>query len=151
MIDMVHAGAVAFSDGRKHPIEAGLLTRAMEYVIPYNSLIIDFPLDRSLTAEGQMHEGKVSTSMGLIGIPSVGEEITVQRDIQLVAYTRSRLHFHAISAAASIPLIQKAKGDKLMPSPVMYRRCTCCSKTRMSGDFNSHLKVLPPLREVKRP
>ena len=51
--------------------------------------------------------------MGLIGIPSVGEEITVQRDIQLVAYTRSRLHFHAISAAASIPLIQKAKGDKL--------------------------------------
>lgn len=148
MIDMVHAGAVAFSDGRKHPIEAGLLTRAMEYVIPYNSLIIDFPLDRSLTAEGQMHEGKVSTSMGLIGIPSVGEEITVQRDIQLVAYTRSRLHFHAISSAASIPLIQKAKGDKLSVTcdvPAMH----LLLEDKDVGDFNSHLKVLPPFRESK--
>ncbi len=148
MIDMIHAGAVAFSDGRKYPIEAGLLTRALEYVIPFNSLIIDFPLDRSLTADGQMHEGKVSTSMGLIGIPSVGEEITVQRDIQLVAYTRSRLHFHAISSGASVAHIQKAKADKLSITcdvPAMH----LLLEDKDVGDFNSHLKVLPPLRESK--
>jgi dihydroorotase len=148
MIDMIHAGAVAFSDGRKFPLEPGLLSRALEYVMPYNSVIIDFPLDRSLTTDGQMHEGKVSTSMGLTGIPSVGEEITVQRDIQLVAYTGSRLHFHAISSASSISHIQKARTDKLSITcdvPAMH----LLLEDKDVGDFNSHLKVLPPLREAK--
>jgi dihydroorotase len=148
MIDMIHAGAVAFSDGRKYPLEPGLLSRALEYVIPFGSLIIDFPLDRSLTTEGQMHEGKVSTSMGLSGIPSVGEEITIQRDIQLVGYTKSRLHFHAISSAASIPLIQKARADKhaiTCDVPAMH----LLLEDKDVGDFNSHLKVLPPFREAK--
>ena len=45
MLDMIHSGVVAFSDGRKNPLEAGLLTRAMEYVLPFQSLVIDFPLD----------------------------------------------------------------------------------------------------------
>jgi dihydroorotase len=113
MIDMLHAGAIAFSDGRKNPIESGLLVRALEYVIPFNAVIIDFPLDRSFTAEGQMHEGKVSASLGLTGIPSVAEEITVQRDIKLLGYTGSRLHFHAISSADSIAHLQRARSEKL--------------------------------------
>ncbi len=148
IIDMIHAGAVGFSDGRKKPLETGLLTRALEYIIPYNAVIIDFPLDRNITDGGQMHEGNVSTSMGLTGIPSVGEEITVQRDIQLVAYTNSRLHFHALSAAASIPLIHRAKGEKLRITadvPAMH----LLLEDKDVGDFNSHLKVLPPFRTQK--
>ena len=148
MIDMIHSGAVAFSDGRKYPLEQGLLTRALEYVIPFNSLIIDFPLDRSLTTEGQMHEGKVSTSLGLTGIPSVGEEITIHRDLQLAAYTKSRLHFHAISAAGSVALIQKARNEKMAVTcdvPAMH----LLLEDKDVGDFNSHLKVLPPLRESR--
>lgn len=148
IIDMVHAGAAAFTDGRKTPLESGLLTRALEYVIPFQSLIIDFPLDRNITADGQMHEGKVSTSLGLTGIPAVGEEITVLRDIQLADYTGSRLHFHAVSAAASIPHIQKAKAEKLMITcdvPAMH----LLLEDKDVGDFNSHMKVLPPLRESK--
>ncbi len=148
IIDMIHAGAVAFSDGRENPLETSLLTRALEYVIPYNSLIIDFPLDRSVTVNGQMHEGAVSASMGLTGIPSVGEEITVQRDIQLVAYTGSRLHFHAISSAASLPIIQRARNERLKITadiPAMHLMLEDIDV----GDFNSHLKVLPPFRTQK--
>src|SRR5687767_691836 len=29
MLDMIHAGAIAFSDGRKHTVESGLLVRAL--------------------------------------------------------------------------------------------------------------------------
>src|SRR5687768_3712982 len=76
MMDMIHAGAFAFSDGRKNPVESGLLARALEYVIPFDAVIIDFPLDRTFTTEGQMHEGEVSASLGLSGIPSIAEEIT---------------------------------------------------------------------------
>jgi dihydroorotase len=113
MIDMFHAGAAAFSDGRKNVIEAGLLTRAMEYVLPFGATIIQFPLDRSLTAEGQMHEGKISASLGLVGIPTVAEDITVQRDIKLARYTGGKLHFHALSSASAVGYVQKAKNDKL--------------------------------------
>lgn len=148
MIDMVHAGAVAFSDGRKNPLESGLLTRALEYVIPFGSLIIDFPTDRSITAEGQMHEGKISASLGLTGIPSVGEEIIIHRDLQLAVYTKSRIHFHAISTWASAALIQKAKSDRMSVScdvPAMH----LLLEDKDVGDFDSYKKVLPPLREAK--
>ena len=148
MIDMLHAGAIAFSDGRKNPIESGLLVRALEYVIPFNAVIIDFPLDRSFTAEGQMHEGKVSASLGLTGIPSVAEEITVQRDIKLLGYTGSRLHFHAISSADSIAHLQRARSEKLAVTsdvPAMHLYL----EDKDVGDFDSHKKVLPPFRHQR--
>lgn len=148
MIDMIHAGAVAFSDGRKNPLEPGLLNRALEYVFPFQSIIIDFPLDRSLTSEGQMHESKISASLGLTGIPAVGEEITVLRDIQLAGYTKSRLHLHGLSFARSFGHIQKAKSDKLSITcdvPAMH----LLLEDKDVGDFNSHKKVLPPFRESR--
>lgn len=145
MIDMIHAGAIAFTDGRKNPLSSGLLTRSMEYVSPYNSVIIDFPLDRNVTNEGQMHEGKFSTSLGLTGIPYVAEEIIVQRDLQLLKYTNSRLHLHAISFADTLNLIQKAKNQKLKVTADIGAMHLMLEDTDV-GDFESHRKVLPPLR-----
>lgn len=148
MLDMMHVGAIAFSDGRKNPIDTGLLARALEYVLPFNAVIIDFPLDRSFTTEGQIHEGKISASLGLTGIPSVAEEIIVQRDIQLVAYTKSRLHLHGISSSTSIPHLQKARTDNLavtadVPAMHLY------FEDKDVGDFDSYKKVLPPFRSQK--
>jgi dihydroorotase len=148
MMDMVKIGAIAFSDGRKNPVETGLLARALEYVIPLGVVIIDFALDRSFTAEGQIHEGKISASLGLTGIPSVAEDVIVQRDIQLLAYTRSKLHLHAISSGSCLSYIQKARSDK--------HRITCdvpamhlLLEDKDVGDFDSYKKVLPPFRSQK--
>lgn len=148
MMDMIHAGTRAFTDGRKQPVEAGLLARALEYVLPFNAIIMDFPLDRSFNTEGQMHEGKMSASLGLSGIPSIAEEIIVQRDIQLLAYTGSRLHLHAISSATSLSYIQKAKSDRMMITcdvPAMH----LLLEDEDVGDFDSYKKVIPPLRGKK--
>jgi len=148
MIDMVSIGAIAFSDGRKNPIETGLLARALEYVIPLGVIIIDFPLDRSFTSEGQMHEGKISASLGLTGIPTVAEDVIVQRDIQLANYTRSRLHLHAVSAGSSIGYIQKARSDNpgiTCDVPAMH----LLLEDKDVGDFDSYKKVLPPFRSQK--
>lgn len=148
MMDMIHAGARGFSDGRKNPVESGLLARALEYVIPFDAVIIDFPLDRNFTTEGQMHEGQVSASLGLSGIPSIAEEIIVQRDIQILGYTGSRLHLHALSTGASLAYIQKAKTDG--------RAITCdvpamhlLMEDKDVADFDSYKKVLPPFRNSK--
>jgi dihydroorotase len=148
MVDMNRAGAVAFSDGRKNPIESGLLTRALEYVIPFNGTIIDFPLDRSLTSEGQMHEGKFSASLGLTGIPVVGEDIIVQRDLKLLAYSGGRLHLHAVSSGQALGYVAKARNEKMNIS------CDVSAmhlflEDRDVADFDSHKKVLPPFRDSK--
>ncbi|MEP6645528.1 MAG: dihydroorotase [Saprospiraceae bacterium] len=148
MMDMVSVGAIAFSDGRKSSVDTSLLTRALEYVIPLGVLIIDFPLDRSFTTEGQMHEGKVSASMGLTGIPSVAEDIIVQRDLQLLAYTKSKLHLHAVSSSSALPFILKAKTEHLNIScdvPAMH----LILEDKHVGDFDSNRKVLPPYRTSK--
>ncbi|MEO6132705.1 MAG: dihydroorotase [Saprospiraceae bacterium] len=148
MMDMVSIGAIAFGDGRKNPIETSLLTRALEYVIPLGVVIIDFPLDRSFTTEGQIHEGKVSASLGLTGIPGVAEDIIVQRDVQLLAYTRSRLHLHAVSSGTSLPFIRKARSEKLNLTcdvPAMH----LLLEDMDVGDFDSNRKVLPPFRGAK--
>lgn len=148
MMDMLHAGAVGFTDGRKDRVESGLLARALEYILPFKAMIIAFPLDKSFSPEGQMHEGNVSASLGLTGIPSIAEEIIVQRDIQLVRYTGSRLHFHGISAGDSLKHIQKARTDGLT--------ITCdvsaihlLLEDKDVGDFDSNRKILPPLRQQK--
>lgn len=147
MIDMIKSGAVAFTDGRKNPLSSGLLTRAMEYVSPFHSVIIDFPLDRNVTNEGQMHEGKFSTSLGLTGIPYVAEEIIVQRDLQLVKYSKGRLHLHGISYADTLGNIQKAKNQNHKVT-VDIGAMHLLLEDKDVGDFDSHKKVLPPLREA---
>ena len=147
MIDMARAGAVAFADGRKAPVEAGLLTRALDYVMPFNGLVIQFPLNRTLTVDGQMHEGPVSTSMGLTGIPDVAEEITVQRDIRLLAYTGSRLHFHGIASGDSLAHIQRARAQKLRLTADTGAIHLLLEDSDV-GDFNADRKILPPLRSA---
>ncbi|MCB0530340.1 MAG: hypothetical protein KDC65_17800, partial [Saprospiraceae bacterium] len=86
LYDMHAAGAIAFSDGSKPVQDAGLLLRALQYARAFGGLVINEPQQRSIAAGGQMHEGLVSTSLGLKGIPALAEEIVVQRDLRLLEY-----------------------------------------------------------------
>lgn len=148
MLDMRAAGAVAFSDG-KHPVtHAGLLLRALLYAKSFDGVILNHPHDVSIIPGGQMHEGIVSTQLGMRGIPDLAESLMVQRDIDLLAYSDSRLHVHNISSAGSVALIRAAKREGLKIT---------CSVPAINlfflesdlQDFNALLKVLPPLRTDK--
>jgi dihydroorotase len=114
MMDMRSNGAILFSDGWKPVQNAGLLLKALEYVKAFHGTILQIPVDNALSSGGLMHEGEVSTSLGMAGIPTLAESITVHRDIELVRYTGSRLHISGISSAASVEMIRKAKKEGLM-------------------------------------
>jgi dihydroorotase len=126
MLDMHHAGAIAFSDGKKTAQEGGLILRGMQYAKIFDGLVMNFPYDKSVSPNGQMHEGLTSTSLGLSGIPSMAEELMVQRDLQLLEYANSRLHLQVTASVAALNL--------------------CFSDEILRG-FDSNFKVLPPLRE----
>lgn len=145
MIDLWYAGAVAFSDGLKSIQHGGVMMRALEYVRQFDGLLINHPDDHLLSGEGQLHEGRESTLLGLPGIPAVAEELMLYRDLRLTEYSRSRLLASAISSAGSVALIRRAKRESLnvfASVPVMN---LAFDVTQME-DFDSNKKVFPPLR-----
>ncbi|HHH50514.1 MAG TPA: dihydroorotase [Saprospiraceae bacterium] len=148
MYDMHRAGAVAFSDGKKSIQDNGLMMRSLQYVKAFNGLIINHPHDDSLAYHGQLHEGIVSTSLGLKGIPSLAEDMMVQRDIYLAEYAESRLHIANISTVAAVKLVRKAKarGIKVTASVAAMN---LIYTDKVLEEFDVNFKCLPPLREKK--
>lgn len=147
LFDMHTAGAVAFSDGCQPVQDAGLLLRAMQYASAFGGLIINQPHHKTLAAGGQMHEGVVSTSLGLRGLPALAEEVMVQRDLSLLEYAGEgcRLHLHLVSTAKSVALIRAAKRAGLPVTASVAVANLCFTEERLA-QFHSNWKVLPPLR-----
>ncbi|MFZ9209138.1 MAG: dihydroorotase, partial [Sediminibacterium sp.] len=113
MYDMRASSAVAFSDGM-HPVQSpGVFLKALQYVKAFDGILIQIPIDKTIAANGLMHEGIISTQMGLPGLPAVAEELMVKRDIDLLRYTGSKLHITGVSSATTIELIRAAKKEGL--------------------------------------
>lgn len=112
MHDLSQAGAVAFTDDA--PLNhVGVLQRALTYGEVHGKTIVDDPLDQNLNAGGLMHEGVVSTEMGLIGIPSEAETLRVARDLDVLRYAGGRLHLSILTTAAGVELVRQAKNSGL--------------------------------------
>ncbi len=148
LIDMHRAGAPAFTDGKKPAADAGLLLRALDYVRTFDGVVINQPLDASLAPDGQIHEGIVSTRLGMTGIPTVSETIMLERDLRLLAYSGSRLHVHLLSTAEGVELVRQAKrnGLRVTASAAVLNLAFTVKEL---ADFNPNFKVSPPLRSEK--
>ena len=148
MYDMKLSGAVAFSDDKKPLSDPGLLQRALLYVKSFDGLIISYPEDKSLSQNGKINEGVISTVTGLKGIPSLAEEIMIQRDIFLSEYTDSRIHFATISAEKSVELIREARKKGLKVSAEVSVSHLALNESFLT-DFNTNYKIKPPLRTAR--
>lgn len=145
LYDMANAGAIAFSDGKKAIQSSGLMKRSLEYVKGIDSLIINHPHDEELAEGGQMHEGSVSTSLGMKGLSTMAEEMMLKRDLDLLAYTDSRLHVHNISSADAVTLIKNAK-KKGLNVTASVAAVNLIYDHQALESFNTNFKVKPPLR-----
>jgi dihydroorotase len=145
MYDMRASSAVAFSDGM-HPVQSpGVFLKALQYVKAFDGILIQIPIDKTIAANGLMHEGIVSTQMGLPGLPAVAEELMVKRDIDLLRYTGSKLHITGVSSATTIDLIRAAKKEGLAIScSVTPTHLFYCDEDMTT--YNTNLKVIPPVR-----
>jgi dihydroorotase len=85
------------------------MRRACEYAKMFDLPVMDHCQDYSLVTSGVMHEGRWSTSLGLQGWPSAGEEMIVARNILLAELTGANVHCQHLSAAGSVALIREAK------------------------------------------
>ncbi len=145
MYDMHIHGAIAFADDQKYIENPNLMKIALLYSKNFSGTLMSFPHQHTLNKGGQINEGVISTKMGLKGIPSLSEEIAIDRDLSLAAYCESPIHFSCISSAQSLTKISKAKENGLtitcsVPSQNLY------FLDKDVESFDTNLKVLPPFR-----
>lgn len=144
MRDMALSGAMVFTDDQ--PINhADLMNRGLEYAKNNGSLLYAIPHDEQLAVNGQMHEGGVSTSLGIPGIPSVAEESRLLRDIEILRYSGGKMHVYGISSKRSVDIIKQAKKDGLQVTASVAAHQLRFSDETMDA-FDSNYKVLPPFR-----
>ena len=143
--DLRSAGAVAISDDGFPVLNSKVMRRALEHAAYHGLAIISHCEDTSLSEGGVMHEGMVSTRIGLPGIPAASEEIMISRDIALARLTGCPVHIAHVSTAGSVELIRRAKEEGAPVTAETAPHYFSLDHTAIIG-YNTCAKVNPPLR-----
>jgi dihydroorotase len=144
--EMRRAGAVAVSDDGTPVADAQVMRRALEYAQDFDLCILDHADEPRLSLDGHMHEGEVSTRLGLRGMPAAAEEIGVARDILLAETTGGRLHLQHISTARAVDLVRAAKAREVRVTAEATPHHFTLTHTAVEG-YDPNTKMSPPLRE----
>lgn len=150
MADMKEGGAVAFSDDGDPVQDSRLMRTALEYASMLNVPVINHEEDLPLSRPGYMHEGRVSTRLGLAGSPSIAEEIMIARDIMLAELTGGHLHVAHLSTHKGMQLIREAKQKAInITTEVCPHHFDLTDEEIERQNFNTNWKMHPPLRTDK--
>jgi dihydroorotase len=139
---------VALSDDGKPVHNGEIMRRALEYAQMFQLPIISHCEDLNLVASGYMHEGYISTVLGLRGIPAAAEEVMVARDIILAELTGSPVHIAHISTAGSVRLVREAKARGIKITAEATPHHFTLTDEAVIG-YNTATKVNPPLRSSR--
>lgn len=142
---MKAAGVLMLSDGGSSVENPQVLRRAMEYARDHDLTVACHCELKAMSGKGCMHEGRVSYSLGLQGIPSISEEICITRDIRLAEYTGVRLNIQHVSTAEGMSTIQRAKDRKINVTCEVAPHHLIFNHDHI-GDYDTHYKMNPPLR-----
>ncbi len=143
--ELVRAGCVAISDDGRPVMNAEIMRRALEYASMFGIPVVQHAEDLHLTGKGVMHEGLVSTELGMRGIPAASEAVIVARDLLLTELTDSHYHVAHITTAEGLRLVRDAKAKGLKVT------CEVCPHHFALTDdavrtFSTNAKMSPPLR-----
>lgn len=143
--DLKEAGVVALSDDGNPVVNSEIMRRALEYAQMFNLTVIVHCEDPNLSAEGFMHEGYISTLLGLRGIPAAAEEVMVARDIILAELTESPVHIAHISTVGAVNMVREAKKRGLPVTAEATPHHFTLTDEAVIG-YDTATKVSPPLR-----
>jgi dihydroorotase len=148
LYDMHLAGAKGFSNGEHAVHHAGVLVRSLMYAANFGGRVHVRCDDKNISQGGYMHEGPMSTALGMKGIPALAEELAVARNLYLAEYAQAPIHFMAISATRSVQLIREAKAKGLAVTAAVHAANLFWNDSVLEG-FDTNFKTDPPLRGEK--
>jgi len=145
LADLRAAGCVGFSDDGRPVGNALLMRRALEYARMLGVPVIAHEQDLDLSEGGVMHEGYVSTLLGMRGIPAAAEDVMTARDVVLARLTGGHLHIAHLSTRGAAEAVRQARREGL--------RVTCEASPHHIAltdeevrSFSTNFKMNPPLR-----
>ena len=148
MLALKQAGCLGVSNGF-NPIQNTLvLRRAMEYAATLDLTLFINASDPWLQSQGCIHEGIVSSRLGLGGIPDAAETIAIARDISLIEQTGVSAHFHSISSGKTINMIRDAQ-NRGLPITADVSPYHLHLTEHDIGNYDSQSHVIPPLRSTR--
>ncbi|TXF87082.1 dihydroorotase [Neolewinella aurantiaca] len=145
MLELNDAGAPVFTDGPEHKVSGSLLKRTLEYSKVRDLVVMISPYDEQLVPDGQMHEGEVSTRLGLRGIPAMSETIPLKEAMDILEYTGGVLYVHLLSTEAGVAEVRRAKAQGLSVYATVSAHHLQFTAEEL-GSFDPNFKMLPPLR-----
>jgi dihydroorotase len=146
--EMRIAGAVAVSDDGKWLADGALLRHAFEHASLFGIPVIQHEEDPTLSGGAPMHEGGVSTRLGLAGQPAIAEAAAVARDLLIAELSGGRLHVAHLSTARALALVREAKSRGLaVTCEVTPHHLVLTDEEVARSAFSTNAKMNPPLRE----
>jgi dihydroorotase len=142
------AGCVGFSNGLSAIKNSVIQQRAMAYAATLDMTLFLNAADPWLQKQGCVHDGAVSSRLGLAGIPESAETIGVSRDLILIEQTGVRAHFHNLSSGKTVKLIRDAQNRGLPVTADVSAHHLHLSEHDL-GNYDSLSHVLPPLRSIR--
>ena len=148
MADLKEGGAVAVSDDGHCVTRSDVMRRALEYASTFDLPLIQHAEDHALTAGAEMHEGGVSTRLGLRGWPRVAEDVIVARDVILAEYVKAKYHVAHVSTLGAVRILREAKSRNVTVTAEVTPHHLLLTDQKLIG-YDTACKVNPPLRETE--
>lgn len=144
--DLAEAGCVGASNAMQ-PIEnTEILRNALTYAANCRLPVFLSPQDPYLGRNGCVHEGAISTRLGLPGIPEAAETIALAREILLIELTRAQVHFSHLSTAKAVEMLSRNQNYGITADVCAHHLFL----TDMDiTDYNSQCHLYPPLRSQR--
>jgi dihydroorotase len=146
MAELRQAGALGFTDDGQPVQSAGMLRKALQYQRLCGGVLALHEEDRTLSRGGSMHEGALSATLGIRGIPTVAESTMVARDAELAGYEGARVHFQHLSCRASVEIVASAKQRGWMVSSEVTPHHLLLTEEEVR-DLDTRMKMHPPLAD----
>lgn len=148
MAALKQAGCPAVGHADKPIRNTRVQRRALEYAATFGLTSFLHPADHDLSAGGLVHEGRVSTQLGLTGIPEAAETVAIARDLALAEQTGARVHFRGLSTARATEMLAEARERGIAASADVNAHQLLLTEDDIYG-FAANAHVLPPLRTAR--
>jgi dihydroorotase len=144
--EMYDMGVRIFTDDGDTLADGGLLRRIMFYLSDRSDAVIaQHAEDRDVAGSGHMHEGAISQTLGVVGLPASAEVAVIARDLALVAETGARYHVQHLSTVGGVTLVRRAKEEGFRVTAEVTPHHLMLSDNDL-GSLDTNMKMYPPLR-----
>jgi dihydroorotase len=142
---MREAGCVYVTDADRPIVDSKVMRRVLAYAAGLDVLVAHRPADPWLSNGAAATESEFAGRMGLPAAPAIAERIMLERDLALAELTGARLLVDQVSAAVSLPTLERARAAGVRALATSSINHLTFNELDI-GDYRTFWKLEPPLR-----